>query len=152
MKAVKILLLAVAVIFIIIQFIPSGIPGNKPDDEKSITHTALADEKVLTLLRRSCFDCHSNQVQLPWYAKIAPSSWFLAGHINDGKSNLNFSEWEGYSRRKKIGLLEDIGEEVESGGMPLKSYLIIHRDARLDSGQVSALKQWTEQASEKVLE
>lgn len=149
---VKIILLAVAVIFVIIQFIPPGIPVNKPEDEKSITRTGIADDSILTLLRRSCFDCHSNQVRLPWYASVAPSSWFLARHINDGKSNLNFSEWEDYGKRKKIGLLDDISDEVESGGMPLKSYLIIHRDARMNSGEITALKQWAEKASAKVLE
>ncbi|HLN56835.1 MAG TPA: heme-binding domain-containing protein [Bacteroidales bacterium] len=152
MKAVKIILLALAVIFIVIQFIPSGIPGNKPDDDKSITRTGLASDTVLILLKRSCFDCHSNQVRLPWYARVAPSSWFLAGHIQNGKSHLNFSEWEDYSRRKKIGLLEDVREEIESGGMPLKSYLIIHKDARLNTGEISALSEWTEKAASRILE
>lgn len=152
MKAVKTILLALAVIFIVIQFIPAGIPANKPDDEKSITTTGLAGDSVLSVLRRSCFDCHSNQVQFPWYARVAPSSWFLAGHIKNGKSHLNFSEWEAYSKRKKIGLLEDVREEIESGGMPLKSYLIIHTDARLNAGDISALSDWTEKAASKILE
>jgi len=151
MKAVKIILLALAVIFIAIQFIPGGLPENKPEDERSIVHSDLVTENVLTQLRTSCFDCHSNQTSFPWYSKLAPTSWWLAGHINDGKSHLNFSEWEDNSRREKIGLLEEIKGEVDAGEMPLKSYLIVHRDARLNAEEVAALVKWTEDATSLLL-
>jgi len=152
MKAVKIILLALIVIFIVIQFIPSGMPENKPDDEKSIIHSDLVTEYLLPVLRTSCFDCHSNNTVFPWYAKLAPSSWLLADHIDEGKSNLNFSEWENYSRREKIGLLEDIQEEVKSGAMPLKSYLLIHRDAKLSEEEVAIISKWAEEATGRLLE
>ncbi|HOU02958.1 MAG: hypothetical protein GT600_11215 [Bacteroidales bacterium] len=152
MKKIKIILVVLIVLFIIIQFIPAGIPRNKPEDEKSIAKSSLVTGQVLNQLKKSCFDCHSDQTKLPWYAKIAPSSWLLSGHINEGKSHLNFSEWEDYSRREKIGLLEAIKDEVESGNMPLKSYLLIHRDARLDSEKISLLSKWTSETSDKILE
>jgi len=151
MKPVKIILIALAVIFIAIQFIPSGIPENKPEDIKSIVNSSLVTGPVLDQLRKSCFDCHSNQVQFPWYSKLAPSSWFLANHIIDGKSQLNFSEWEDYSNREKIGLLEEIKDEVGSGNMPLKSYLLIHRDAKLNSEENSALLTWADEATAQIL-
>jgi Haem-binding domain len=151
MKAVKIVLLALAVIFIAIQFIPGGLPENKPEDERSLVHSDLVTENVMTQLRTSCFDCHSNQTSFPWYSKLAPTSWWLAGHINDGKSHLNFSEWEDNSRREKIGLLEEIKGEVDAGKMPLKSYLIVHRDARLNAEEVAALVKWTEDATSLLL-
>jgi hypothetical protein len=151
MKAVKIILIALAVVFIAIQFIPSGIPENKPVDIKSIANSNLVTEPVLAQLRISCFDCHSNQVKLPWYSKIAPASWMLADHINDGKSKLNFSGWEDYSNREKIGFLKEIKDEVESGNMPLKSYLIIHRDAKLNSEKITTLSSWTDEATDKIL-
>ena len=151
MKAVKIILISLAVLFIAIQFIPSGIPENKPEDIKSIVNSSLVTEPVLEQLRKSCFDCHSNQVQFPWYSKLAPSSWLLADHISEGKSHLNFSEWEDYSNREKIGLLEEIKDEVESGNMPLKSYLLIHRDAKLNSEEISALLTWADEATAKIL-
>ena len=152
MKTVKIILLVLIVLFIIIQFIPSGIPVNKPEDEKSIAKSSLVTGPVLDQLKKSCFDCHSNQTKLPWYAKLAPSSWLLSDHINEGRSNLNFSEWEDYSKREKIGLLEAIKDEVESGNMPLKSYLLIHRDAKLDPEKISLLSEWTGESSAKILE
>jgi len=151
MKAVKKILIAFAVEFIAIQFIPSGIPENKPEDKKSIGNSNLATGPVLDLLRKSCFDCHSNQVQFPWYSKLAPSSWLLADHINDGKSQLNFSEWEDYSNRKKISLLQDIKDEVGSGNMPLKSYLLLHRKAKLNSDDISVILLWAEEATAKIL-
>ena len=151
MKAVKIILIALAVVFIAIQFIPSGIPENKPDDIKSIANSNLVTEPVLDQLRKSCFDCHSNQVHFPWYSKIAPASWMLADHISEGKAKLNFSGWEDYSNREKIGILKDIKDEVESGNMPLKSYLLMHRDARLNSEKITILSTWTDEATDKIL-
>jgi hypothetical protein len=152
MKAVKKILIALAVVFVFIQFIPSGIPENIPEDKSSIAGSSMVTGPVLNQIKRSCFDCHSNQVQFPWYSKLAPSSWLLANHISEGKSHLNFSEWEAYSNREKIGLLEDIKDEVGSGKMPLKSYLLIHRDAKLNSEEISALIKWAEEASARLLE
>lgn len=152
MKAVKIILSALAIILIVIQFLPSGMPDNKTEDEKSIVSSSLVTEPVLTQLRKSCFDCHSNQTNFPWYSKLAPSSWFLADHIKKGRSQLNFSEWETYSRREKVGQLEDIADEVKSGEMPLKSYLLIHRKARLGKEEISTLSEWAEETSAKILE
>jgi hypothetical protein len=75
----------------------------------------------------------------------------LADHISEGKSHLNFSVWEDYSNREKIGVLKDIKDEVESGNMPLKSYLLMHRDARLNSEKITALSAWTDEATDKIL-
>lgn len=152
MKAIKKILIALAVVFIVIQFIPSGIPKNIPEDENSIANSNLVSAPVKEQIKKSCFDCHSNQVQYPWYSKLAPSSWLLANHIREGKSHLNFSEWEAYSNREKIGLLEDIKDEVVSGKMPLKSYLLIHRDAKLNPEDISALIKWADEASARILE
>jgi hypothetical protein len=151
MKAVKIILLALVVIVIAIQFIPSGMPENIPDDETSITQSELISDNAMGILKTSCFDCHSNQTEFPWYSKLAPSSWLLADHIIEGKSHLNFSEWGNYSKREMIGLLEEIRGEVETGEMPLKSYLLIHRDAKLDPEDVSIISEWAEEASNKIM-
>lgn len=151
MKAVRIIVLALILVFIAIQFISSGIPANKPEDEKSIVHSGLANDDVINQLRKSCFDCHSNQTKFPWYSKIAPTSWLLAGHIKEGKDKLNFSEWDNYSQRKKAGLLDKIKDEVESGDMPLKSYVLIHRNARMSPDEVSALSKWADETVDRLL-
>ena len=152
MKAVKVIIITLIVIFIAVQFIPSGIPLNVPDDNRSIANDSLVAGSVLKQLRNSCFDCHSNQVNFPWYSKMAPSSWFLAGHINEGRSHLNFSEWEDYSNREKVRILEEIKDEVASGGMPLKSYLLIHRDAKTDSAEVAVILKWADDATAKMFD
>ena len=152
MKAVKVIIITLIVIFIAVQFIPSGIPLNVPDDNRSIANDSLVAGSVLKQLRNSCFDCHSNQVNFPWYSKMAPSSWFLAGHINEGRSHLNFSEWEDYSNREKVRILEEIKDEVASGGMPLKSYLLIHRDAKTDSAEVAVILKWADDATAKIFD
>ncbi len=152
MKILKIIVLAGFVLLIIIQFFPSGIHGNKPEDEKSIVKSDLVTGPVVEQLKKSCFDCHSDQVRLPWYSKVAPASWLLADHINEGRENLNFSNWEDYSKREKTGLLQRIKDEVESGNMPLKSYLLIHADARLRTEDILSLSKWTEEAAAKIME
>lgn len=152
MRAAKIIIAALVLIFIVIQFIPSGIPENKPEDEGSVANDSLMTGSVLEQLRKSCFDCHSDQVELPLYSKVAPSSWLLAGHINEGKAHLNFSEWREYSNREKIGLLDEIKNEVSSGEMPLKSYLLIHRDAKPGPEEISAILKWVDDATTKILE
>lgn len=152
MKAVRIILLFLAIIFVVIQFMPSGLPENKPEDENSLTRSGIATEPVLALLRTSCFDCHSNQTNLPWYSKVKPFSWLLADHVKEGRSHVNFSEWGTYNTRKKIGVLEETLDEAESGAMPLKSYLLIHRDARLDAEDISILSEWVEETTSGMLE
>lgn len=152
MKVFRIIILVLAVAFIAIQFIPSGIPENEPADEKSIENSNIAPEPVLAMLKKSCFDCHSNQVDFPWYSKIAPSSWLLARHVNEGREYLNFSLWEDYNRREKIGLLETIKDVVESEAMPLASYLVMHRDAKLDADARSTIVDWADNASAKLLD
>lgn len=152
MKYSKILIFFLLLGFIVIQLIPSGLPGNKPEDEHNIVNSGLLSDPVSGLLRKSCFDCHSDQTELPWYSRLAPVSWLLADHINEGKSHLNFSGWEGYSKREKIGKLEDIKDEVESGGMPLRSYLLMHSEAKMNPEEVTSLVTWAEEASFKVLE
>lgn len=152
MKYAKIIISLLILGIIAIQFIPSGIEESKPVGDRNIVNSGLISDPVSALLRKSCFDCHSDQTELPWYSKMAPVSWLLADHINEGKSHLNFSIWEGYSVSEKTGKLEDIKDEIESGGMPLKSYILMHPEAKLTPEEVTSLMTWTEEASSKILD
>ena len=152
MKFAKVIIILLVLGIIAIQFFPSGIPGNKPENDRNIVNSGLVSDPVSGLLRNSCFDCHSDQTKLPLYSRVAPVSWLLANHINEGKEHLNFSEWEGYGKSEKIGRLEDIKDEVESGGMPLKSYLLMHPKAKLNPEEVTLLVDWAAEASSKILE
>lgn len=96
--------------------------------------------EIEAILRRSCYDCHSNETVWPWYAHVAPMSWLLAEHVGDGRKHLNFSEWD---EEEAWESLPEIGEEVAEGKMPLRGYLLLHRDAKLSEADRAALMAWT---------
>ena len=151
MKKTWIVMALLAGILVILQFIPSAIPENSAVNSGDIIMNGNAGE-VSELLKKACYDCHSNQVEFPWYAKVAPASWLLARDIKNGKEHLNFSEWEAYSKRNKIGRLETIQEEVTSGAMPLKIYTLMHKEARLNADQTEAIKAWTDELANRIME
>lgn len=99
--------------------------------------------RVASILDRSCRDCHSNNTRWPWYSQVAPLSWFVIDHVNHGRSHLNFSEWGNFSKRDAEAMLDAICKEVKSGSMPLSSYTLIHRDAKLTSADVKTICDWT---------
>jgi len=152
MKTVKIILAIVVIALVAIQFIPNRMPSNKPVSEQDIIHSGQVTGDMAKILKTSCYDCHSEQTEFPWYSKMAPTSWLLADDITNGRKNLNFSEWNSYTKRKKIGKLEAIREEVSSGEMPLPVYLLMHRRSKLSPEQVEALSQWTDDMTKKILE
>jgi hypothetical protein len=117
------------------------------DPARAIAAHVAMPAAVQSTLTRSCFDCHSNQTRWPWYSGVAPVSWFVIGHVNDARRVLNFSDWEAHGTRTPGPPLERICREVESGGMPLSSYLLMHRDARLSAEDTSLLCAWADQAS-----
>jgi hypothetical protein len=150
----KILLYAgigLLVLFIVIQFFqPEKNQAAVTTDD--IVFQLEIPEGVKKSLVNSCYDCHSNQTKYPWYGRIAPFSWMMNQHIVDGKEELNFSEWATYSKRKQLGLLDEISEVVTDGSMPLESYLMLHADARLFDHQVEKINAWCEEAAEQVLD
>jgi hypothetical protein len=98
------------------------------------------------VLERACYDCHSNHTEYPWYANVQPVASWLAWHINDGKRHLNFSEFATYSAKRAGKKLEEIGDEVREGGMPLWSYTLAHANARLSDEDKKLLVGWAEAA------
>lgn len=142
----KKLLIGFLLLFLVIQvFRPSLNTGNAtgPND---ITKAVAVPPDVARILEKSCYDCHSNHTTYPWYDRVAPVSWWVANHIKEGKHELNFTEFATYSPKKQGKKLEEIRETVESGEMPLKSYLITHGDARLSDSEKSKLVTWAQQA------
>lgn len=135
------------VVFVVIQ-LKRPDRGNPPIDAARTVqqHTKMTPE-VAAIFERSCQDCHSNQTQWPWYSNVAPASWWLADHVSDGRRHLNLSDWTQGERRQKpkptSRQLEEICEEVEKGGMPLKSYLRLHPSAKLSPADVKAICDWT---------
>ena len=106
---------------------------------------------VAELIKGSCYDCHSNQTVYPWYSKVAPVSWYLKKHIKEGKEDLNVSEYASMDKADKIEFLVDICEVVEAGNMPLISYTLIHKEARLSEEDREAICVWSEEEALKVM-
>jgi hypothetical protein len=150
MKILKKILLVFAALFLVMQFIRPPRNVSTVDSGKDISTLVPIPADVQTILRTSCYDCHSNTTMYPWYAEIQPVGWFLNGHIEDAKSELNFSEFSSYRPRRQMVKLTQIGQEVESEAMPLPSYLILHTEAVLSETQKQALYDWVEFAKDSL--
>jgi len=129
MRIVKIIAIILLVAFVGIQFIPTT---RNQSDTVPLTDFMLVNNVPKTIQKKlqvSCYDCHSNNTQYPWYNKIQPVAWFLEDHIKEGKAELNFSKWDSLSNRRKASKLRSIVKQIEAGEMPLDSYTLIHKEA-----------------------
>lgn len=104
---------------------------------------AIGDPGVERVLRRSCFDCHSNETKWPWYSGVAPSSWLVVRDVNEAREELNFSSW----KDPKGELRTEICEKVREGEMPLGIYLPLHAEARLTEADKTLLCRWANAGS-----
>ena len=110
-----------------------------------------APEDVMTTLRRSCWDCHSNETEWPWYSYVAPVSFRVSQHVSMGREHVNFTEWDSYDAEELDEAFEEIAEEIEKGGMPLSDYLLVHRNAKLTTADRERLITWAEAARERIV-
>lgn len=150
-KILRILFLLILTGFVIIQFFqPEKNLGEHGSDDILAVHKVPAD--IAGILKESCYDCHSNVTRYNWYHKLAPVSWMINDHVVEGKDELNFSEWGNEDFYDKITSLEEISQETERKTMPLKSYLIMHRKAKLNEEQIEAIRQWATGLGEELLE
>lgn len=136
------ILLALLLAFLILQaFRPERNKGEL-HGAQSLAATGAAPAGVEGILKKACYDCHSNNTRYPWYANIQPIGLWMQHHVDEGKESLNFSEWAQYSAEDKPHMLEELREEVGEGHMPLPSYLWMHGDAKLSDGEKSTLIRW----------
>jgi len=119
------------VAFIVIQFFPTTLNERDTVPQSDFMVENQVPATIKNRLQVSCYDCHSNNTDYPWYSKIQPSAWYLEDHIQEGKDELNFNEWAEYSDRRKNSKLRSIISQIEEDEMPLDSYTLIHRDAIL---------------------
>jgi hypothetical protein len=109
-----------------------------------------ADPAIKHLLKRACYDCHSNQTVWPWYASVAPVSWMVGSDVNEGRRKLNFSEWGAYAGDVQEQKMKGIAEEVQDGDMPPWYYSIMHRTSRLNPEARNEIKKWAAAAPDPV--
>jgi hypothetical protein len=138
-KKIGLLLLA---IFIIAQFFGPDKNSGQLQSVAAFETETNPPEDVKRILRENCYDCHSDVTNYPWYNSITPLNYWLNHHIEEGKSHFNVSKWEGLSAKRKDHKFDELIEEVEEGEMPLESYTLVHRDAKLSEAQIKAMINW----------
>src|ERR1700682_760208 len=144
------ILFVLLIIFLAIQFIRPPRNNVLTESPADVSHFVHTPDSVLHILKTSCYDCHSNHTEYPWYVNINPVGLWLRSHINDGKVAINFSDLSGFNKKKLDHRFGDIADEVEKGDMPLRTYTFIHRYAKLDSGQIKMINSWTIAARKEI--
>ena len=127
-------------IFIGMQFVPTSAVSKTP--AKAPNAAATINPRVGKILDRSCQDCHSNRTAWPWYSHVAPVSWVITRHVNEGREILNFSDWATQPPSEGERLL--ICDAVTDGRMQLHDYSAIHRNARLSKQDVQVICAWAD--------
>jgi len=136
------ILLLFLVVFIGAQF--HRPDRSNPPSTPAASLTAKAPPEVNAILDRGCRDCHSNETRWPWYTNVSPVSWLVADHVHHGREHFNYSEWTAIDEDEQDKLLGGMCSLAERGRMPLPSYLLIHRDAKLSPADVKTLCAWSE--------
>ena len=134
-----------------LQLFRGDFPETRESNAGDIFLTLDAPAEVSTIIRTACYDCHSMETKFPWYSRVAPISWWIIGHIDHGREELNFSEWSNLPKRTKLRKLKELGKEVEKGEMPLPSYLRGHPEARLTEEQRILIRDWSNEASKDLV-
>ena len=145
MKVFKKIIIFLLIAFVGIQFIPTTRNQSTEILETDFAKSFEVPQEIQTLLKTSCYDCHSNNTSYPWYNKFQPVSWMLQNHVNNGKKELNFSEFGAYSNRKQKSKLKSIISQIRDDEMPLFSYTIIHGDAKISENDKKLIMDWLTQ-------
>ncbi len=137
------ILLAIAVIFVAIQFFP--VDRSNPPATQKLEMPADVEQ----VMRRACFDCHSNETNWPWYSYVAPVSWLVSHDVQEARGHINFSEWDKLSEKKKKKHLDEIVEEIEEERMPLPIYVLLHPEAKITESELDMIREWVQQELDK---
>jgi hypothetical protein len=116
------------------------VEKTNPIVEKSLE--IKAPENIMKMFKNACYDCHSNETVWPWYSSIAPASWIIKGHVEDGRRSLDFTKWELYNEEEKLKKLKEIYRTVYAS-MPLVNYIKLHKEADLSKEQRELIREWT---------
>lgn len=134
--------LRVVLVFVVMQLFRIDKVEYQEPTENGIKMYENPSIQITQLLDETCLNCHSNQITYPWYSEIAPVSWWIADHIDEGREHLNFSEWGQYSAAKKVHKAEESWEEIAEKEMPLESYVFAHSEVDLTAEEREILIQY----------
>ena len=139
---IKWIIYSLLILLVGIQFIPTSTNQQEIIPYTDIRNVYTIPDNVLNLLETSCYDCHSNNTNYPFYSRIQPMGMLMDRHIRIGKEVLNFSEFEDYSDRGKRNKLFSIQNQIRDGKMPLTSYTLMHNDAKLSDKEKLIIEEW----------
>ena len=137
-------LIVLAIILVLIQFVRIDKTNPELVIENDFIEIMKPKAEITSMIKASCYDCHSNQSNYPWYTNVAPVSWLVKNHINEGRRHFNFSEWNQYSLEDRKEILHECAEEVVEKVMPMKPYLLVHSEAHLTDEQRTQLSAFFE--------
>lgn len=142
MKVLRILFILLIATFVVMQFV--GIEKTNPEFDSSLDFIVMESppEEISQMLRSACYDCHSNETVWPWYSNVAPVSWMLEEHVEDGRDNINLNMWGELEVEDRAYVIEEMIEEMEEGEMPIPGYLVTHSNAKLSETQKEKLFAW----------
>lgn len=146
--------IAIVLLFVVVgvQLIPRNRPEVIVENPNDLTANNSLPPKISTLLKASCYDCHSNETNYPWYTYVVPVSFLIEKDVREGRNELNFSEWETLSKLDKLEKLDDISDALGSDEMPLEIYTTIHSQAKLTDSDKEMIISWTEHYGESLFE
>ena len=139
----KILLIS-GILIIALQLIRPVHNKNGQVQTTDISKVITIPDTVQILLKNACYDCHSNNTDYPWYSNIQPMGWLMAYHIKQAKNQLNFSAFGSYPQRRQLSKLDGTANSIKDDIMPLKSYKIMHKSAKLNAVEKSLLINWAQ--------
>ena len=142
MKIAKKIIFWTLVAFALIQFFPIDRTNQPVDTKVNFVDARKSPEKIRTLLKNACYDCHSNETVYPKYAFIAPVSWSVKSHVNEGREHLNFSAWQTYNKDLKENMLTKSIQTIQNKTMPMPGYIVYHQEANLSEAERALLIQY----------
>jgi heme-binding protein len=137
-------------LFAVAQVVRPAKTNPPVDPSMTLESRVAVDPQAAAILDRACADCHSNKTRWPWYSNVAPVSWFVIDHVNDGRGHLNYSEWGKYSAFEQQGLLRQTCLMVKKGAMPLSSYTPMHPGSKLTAEDTAVICTWVNKVRGKL--
>lgn len=145
MTRVKIVLGVLVGLLVVAQFVQPKRTNPAVITSRGLEAHVSVPVQVSSILKRSCYDCHSSVTVWPWYSHVAPVSWLLVDDVNQGRNHINFQDWEAQENVQEANEhLQKICKEVRDGGMPPLTYRMMHKASRLAPGDIDSICSWSQ--------
>lgn len=138
----------VAGVLIALQFIP--VNRANPPVKADLLASVKLDEPAKQVLRDACYDCHSCETRWPFYARMAPVSWWVTRHVREGREHLNLSDWSTDRPWHTRARLEAMAHALRDDSMPPPDYRWLHTSARLSAADRNHLADALQAAADQL--